>query len=221
MNRALKLSLAASLLLFTGTAFAQSSPQQPLGDYARAVRKSKGAPSTSDQAATASKQKKVYENDTMPTTSSLSVVGNTEASSSQPSQDASASSQPGSSLGSTDDKKGEKKDDPKIKPGQSVEERKQAYDAWKQKLDAQNEKITKLSHDLDLLQREYNVKAAEFYSDTANRAQNPTGFAKQDADYKQQLTEKQQAVDAAKAQMNDMQESARKAGVPSSVTEQH
>ena len=213
-NRALRMSLATSLLLGACMALAQSSPQ-PLGDYARSVRKSNGTPSASGRAATASKQKVVYDNDTIPTTSSLSVVGNPGGSSSPASQDASATAQSGSS----DEKKGEKKDDPKITPGQSIEERKQAYDAWKSKLDSQNEKITKLSHELDLLQREYQVKAAEFYSDAANRAQNPTGFAKQDADYKQQLAEKHQSVDAAKTQLNDMQESARKAGVPSSVTE--
>ncbi len=216
MNRALKLSLVMSFLLCACMLFAQTTTQQPLGDYARAVRKSKGAPSAADQVTAGSNQKKVYDNDTIPTTSSLSVVGDSGGPSSQPSQDA-GTSPTGSSSGT--DKKGDQKDEPQIKPGQSMEERKQAYDAWKQKLDAQNEKIAKLSRELDLLQREYQVKASEFYDDTANRAQNPTGFAKQDADYKQQLAEKHQTVDAAKAQLNEMQESARKAGVPGSVIE--
>src|SRR5258708_38435923 len=101
-NRALKISLATSLLIGACMALAQSSPQ-PLGDYARSVRKSNGTPSASGRAATASKQKVVYDNDTIPTTSSLSVVGNPGGSSSPASQDASATPQPGA----TDVKKGE------------------------------------------------------------------------------------------------------------------
>ena len=100
MNRAPKMSLATSLLLGACMAFAQSAPQ-PLGDYARTVRKSKGGSSASGQASAAANQKTIYDNDTIPRTSSLSVVGNSGGSSSQPVQNASAEHRARSALESS------------------------------------------------------------------------------------------------------------------------
>ena len=216
MNRVFRFSLTALLFVSVcaGVCVAQSS-QESLGDYARAIKKSKGAPAppTPDQ-------KKVYDNDNMPTTSSISVVGSAPAAPAadtapaEPSKDASSAAQPATG----DDKKDEKKD-PEIKAGQSASDRKEALDAWKQKLNAQSDKVSSLSHELDLLQREYRVKSSEFYANTANRAQNPTGFAKDDADYKQKIADKQKELDDAKAKLNEMQDDARKAGAPTSVTD--
>jgi hypothetical protein len=213
MNRIFKLSWTATLLLSACTLLAQSAQQQPLGDYARRVKNSKSTPASADQ-------KKVYDNDNLPTSGTVSVVGASAASNDPVATDRAAtddsSAQPGSSEKKKTEKKDAKDDTPQIKPGQSIQERQQAVDAWKKKIDAQNEKITSLSHELDLLQREYRVKASEFYSNTAMRTQNPTAFAKDDADYKKQIADKQQAVDAAKSKLSDMQEEARRAGVPSS-----
>jgi len=62
MNRVLRWSLMV-VLFFTGcVAFAQSSSPS-LGDYARAVKKTKNAP--------ASDQKKVYDNDNLPANSTI------------------------------------------------------------------------------------------------------------------------------------------------------
>ena len=207
MKRVLTMSLATLLigLACSAAAFAQGTSQS-LGDYARSLKKAKSAPAPAP---------KVYDNDTMPTAASVSVVGNSS------STDAVNTGDAKSADASSTSPAGDKKDDPQIKAGQSIDERKQAVDAWKQKLDDQNKKIDALSHELDLLQREYRVKAAEFYADTARRTQNPTGFAKDDADYKQQIADKQKAVDAAKAKLSDLQEEARKAGAPTSVAEQN
>ncbi len=206
MKRAITMSLATLLIGFACTAAAFAQGTQSLGDYARSLKKSTNAPAPAAQ--------KVYDNDNMPTTASVSVVGNssgnTDAANTGDAKNADAPSAPG-----------DKKDEPQIKAGQPVDERKQAVDAWKQKLDDQNEKIGALSHELDLLQRDYRVKAAEFYADTARRTQNPTGFAKDDADYKEQIADKQKALDAAKAKLSDLQEEARKAGAPTSVADQN
>ena len=43
----------------------------------------------------------------------------------------------------------------------------------------------------------------------------PADWDKQDAQYKQQIADKQKALDDAKQKLDDMQEDARKAGVPS------
>jgi hypothetical protein len=212
MNRVFRFSLIVLLSssVCAGVAVAQSS-QESLGNYARALKKSRGAPPTD--------QKKVYDNDNMPANSSISVVGSAPAA---PATDSAAAAQPKDASTAApaagDDKKDEKKD-PEIKAGQSASDRKEAVDAWKQKLDGQSGKVTSLAHELDLLQREYRVKSSEFYANTANRAQNPTGFAKDDADYKQKIADKQKELDDAKAKLSEMQDDARKDGAPNSVTD--
>ena len=164
MNRVHRLSWTAVLLFTACVAFAQSPASQSLGDYARAVKKTKNAP--------ASDHKKVYDNDNLPANSSISVVGNT-TSSQQPSSDQSPSSAAAADQsGSSPDKSTEKKE-PELKAGQSQDDRKKALDAWKEKLAAQNEKVSGLAHEVELLQREYTVKSAEFYSNPANMAQHP------------------------------------------------
>ena len=208
MKRVLTISLTTLLVAVgcSAIALAQGTSQQPLGDYARAIKKSKSAPAPSAQ--------KVYDNDNLPTAASVSVVGS--SGSTDAAKTDSKAEETSSATAASD-----KKEEPQVKPGQSIDERKQALDAWKQKLEDQNVKIGSLSHELDILQREYRVKAAEFYADTARRTQNPTGFAKEDADYKQKIADKQKAVDDAKTKLSDLQEQARKAGAPSSVADQN
>ena len=209
MNRVLR-SFTAVVFFTACVAFAQS-PSQSLGDYARAVKKTKNAP--------ASDQKKVYDNDNLPANSSISVVGNAPSSlqgssSNQSADAASATDQAGSSA----DKKEEKKD-PALKAGQSQDDRKKALNSWKEKLAGQNEKVSALAHEVELLQREFTVKSAEFYSNPANMAQHPTGFAKDDSDFKQKIADKQKELDAAKAKLSEMQDEARKAGAPATAAE--
>jgi hypothetical protein len=49
--------------------------------------------------------------------------------------------------------------------------------------------------------------------------QNPNALFDEDSKYKQQIADKQKAVDDAKSQLTDMQDEARRAGAPSSITE--
>ena len=51
------------------------------------------------------------------------------------------------------------------------------------------------------------------YSDAGNRLRNASSWDKEDSDYKKQLEEKQKAVDAARQELEEMGEQARKAGV--------
>ena len=57
------------------------------------------------------------------------------------------------------------------------------------------------------------------YADVGNRLRNSVSWDKEDREYKQQIAEKEKAVADAKQKLDDMQESARKAGVPSAVRE--
>ena len=122
----------------------------------------------------------------------------------------------------TDAKTGDnadKKQDAQIKPGQSAEDRDKALEAFKKRLDGQKDKIALLSRELDVLQREYQLKVSEFYADAAARVQNPNGLVDVDGKYKPQIAEKQKALDDANNQLNNMQDEGRRSGAPNSVLE--
>jgi hypothetical protein len=70
---------------------------------------------------------------------------------------------------------------------------------------------------MDVMQREYRLRAAAFYADAGNRLRNAGSWDKEDTRYKQQLAEKQKTLDSAKEDLQDLRERARKAGVPSSM----
>jgi hypothetical protein len=92
-------------------------------------------------------------------------------------------------------------------------DRQKAADEWAKKLDQQKQKIDSLNHDLDLEQREYRLRAAAMYGDAGNRLRNQAQWDKDDAQYKSDIDEKQKAIDAARQQLDNMQEEARTAGI--------
>ena len=94
-----------------------------------------------------------------------------------------------------------------------------AIKQWEDKLTAQKEQIDLLARELNVLQREYQIRAAAMYADAGNRMRNSADWDKQDAQYKQEIADKQKAFDDAKQKLDDMQEEARKAGVPTSARE--
>jgi hypothetical protein len=217
-------SLLTMIAVFTlAFSAAAQSQNQSLGDYARAVKKTKPVP-------TGKTTPKVYENDDLPASASLSVVGS-------PSSDAeSADDKDKDSTKTTDAKadgktadaskpeaktgdNADKKQDTQIKPGQSAEDRDKALEAFKKKLDGQKDKIALLSRELEVLQREYQLKVSEFYADAAARVQTPNSLVDVDDKYKSQIAEKQKALDDANNQLSNMQEEGRRSGAPNSVTE--
>jgi len=196
--------IAAGLLASLATA-QDSTTQQPLGDYARAVRK--------DKKPTPAKQ---FDNDNLPVDDKLSVVGG--GSGSGAGADTSASAANGGADAAQSDKKVDDKP-PSVQPGESKEDRQKTYDAWKDRLSDQRAKVDLLNRELDVEQREYQLRAAAMYADAGNRLRNSGSWDKEDADYKQKIADKKKAADDAKQELDDMQEDARKAGVPSSVRE--
>jgi hypothetical protein len=168
--------------------------QSSLGDYAKKIRKDPG---------TAKVRPKVFDNDNLPTNDKLSVVGQQSAA------DAAAAA-PGAAP--SDDKNAAKTDDDQAK-------KQAAWKSWQSKLTEQKGQIELASRELDVLQREYQLRAAAMYADVGNRMRNEAQWDKQDADYKQKIADKQKAVDDAKQKLTDMQEEARKDGVPSAMVE--
>ncbi len=198
-----------------------------LGDYARQVRKDPGAP----------QKKKVFDNDNLPVDDKLSIVGPTPAST--PSSDTSADAKPADSAApaaapSTDAKAPATDAKPgvnaqtqlKIVPKTAEEEaaskdadKQAAAKQWADKIAAQKDQIDLAARELDVLQREYQIRAAAMYADAGNRMRNSGDWDKQDTQYKQQIADKQKSLEEAKQKLDDMQEGARKAGVPASVSE--
>lgn len=193
LTAAILVSAAASL------AIAQDTAQpQPLGDYARTVRKDKEKkPSSAKQ----------FDNENLPVDDKLSVVGGAATASDQ-------QSAPGvePTAGTAADGK-----PAAIQPGEPAEDRQKTYDAWKDKITAQKAKTDLAARELDVQQREYQLRAAAMYADAGNRLRNAGNWDKEDADYKKKIDEKKKVADEAKEQLENMQEDARKAGVPSSV----
>jgi hypothetical protein len=188
-----------------------SNSDQPLGDWARAQKKDKSKPA------------KVYDNDNMPMEDRLNIVGQATEETTTAQNDSSAD-QSQAALG-PDGKpsataKPAKNDKPlEVTPGESAEDRQKVYDQWSGKLTDQQDKIDLATRELDVLQREYKLREADFYADAGNRLRNQTDWDKKDADYKKELADKQQALSDAKDTLDNMQEDARKSGVPSSVIE--
>jgi len=175
-----------------------------LGSYARALKKDK-----KQEAA------KKFDNDNLPREDNFSVVGPATNSADSPTT---GPDQQGTSAGLSSAESG-KSGMPAVTPGETPEQRQQVYDQWKDKLSSQQSQVDLLSRELDVQQREYKLRAAEFYGDAGERLRNQTGWDKEDAAYKQKIADRQKALDEAKQKFDDMQEDARKAGVPSSVRE--
>lgn len=177
-------------------ASAPSTDQSSLGSVARAVRKD---PATKVKP-------KVFDNDNLPTEDKLSVVGDTVAANS-----ANNTAAPG------DNKDASGK--PAGSPDDDAAKKQAAWKDWQGRLAGQKSSIDLASRELDVLQKEYQLRAAAMYADVGNRMRNAAEWDKEDADYKQKIADKQKALDDAKQKLDDMQEEARKAGVPAAMRE--
>ena len=210
MKRISYLCLVGLFAVLGATTFAAAQSSDSLADYARAHRK--------DKTSTA----KQFDNDNLPKSDKLSVVGQ------EPAPDTAApekSDKPADEAQKTQDPNAPKADaqtqakaeTPAAKPADDsndeAAQRQKMQDQWKNKISAQKDKIDLLNRELDVMQREYRLRAAAMYADAGNRLRNSTAWDQEDAKYKQQIDDKQKAVDAAKQQLDDMQEQARKAGV--------
>ena len=193
MKRIVFVWLAA--MIMTGFTVSFSGAQaDSLGDYARSVRKEKKAENV-----------KQFDNDNLPKTDKLSVVGQ------QPEE-----TTPDVAAQNSDDNQAAKAED---KAPTSAEEKQKANDEWKQKIDDQKSKVEMASRELDVMQREYRLRAAAMYADAGNRLRNAGSWDKEDEQYKKQIADKQKALDELKQQLEDTQEKARKSGVPAKARE--
>jgi hypothetical protein len=211
MKRIAYFSMAVMILLgaFLGLAAAQSDS---LADAARAARKDK------------KETPKKFDNDNLPKTDKLSVVGKPEP---QPSgKSAEQASQSNSESEAKPETKSEaqpeaESGDSGKKPadGDEAKEGQSKNQQWKGKIAEQNHQVDLLTRELDVMQREYQLRAAAFYADAGNRLRNQGAWDKEDAQYKKQLDAKQKELATAKQELDDLKEQARKAGVPAGMRE--
>jgi len=132
-----------------------------------------------------------YDNDNLPTNETLSVVGP------PPGADANA----GQKAAAVDSS------------AAATTERQKTADEWNDKIANQKAKIDSLNHEIDLDQRELHLRVAAQYSDSSASA-----LAIHEAQYRSDIDAKQKALDAARQQLDEMQEQARKAGVAGNAT---
>jgi hypothetical protein len=202
MKRVVLGSMAAIFFLIGLSAIARAQAQSAsLGDYARSVKQNK--PQGTKAPA------KVFDNDNLPS-ATISVVGTapqtaTDAAKDSQQPDAKADDKTAASTPKTGEKAAEKKAGTEIKPGQSPEERQKAFDGWKTRIADQKKKVDQLAHDLDDFQHNSTLAQVSLWPETQK--------------YGQGLADKQKALAQAKAELSDLQEQARKAGVPASVAE--
>jgi hypothetical protein len=193
---------ALSIGLLSSNAPAQNAAptqdQSSLGDYARTVRKDPAKDTTAKSKA------KVFDNDNLPKDDKLSVVGTPVT----------ADASNNSAAAPADNK-----DAAAAKPEDDQAKKQAAWKMWQEKLVAQKDSIDLATRELDVLQREYQLRAAEMYADVGNRLRNSAQWDKQEGDYKQKIADKQKALADAKQKLEDMQEEARKDGVPAAMRE--
>src|SRR6202035_479494 len=215
VNVGLGLVFVSSTLLLVsaaeGQAAASSQDQSSLADYARKVHKDTGA---------AKPQPKVFDNDNLPKEDKLSVVGQQPVAEAKPSTTEEGNDKAATPDGKAPDGKAvvTPKPDP-VNPATATEDEKAKKQAelkdWQAKIGAQKEQVSMASRELDVTQREYQLRAAAMYADVGNRLRNSLQWDKEEATYKQQLVDKQKALDDAKQKVEELKDAALKAGVPS------
>ena len=176
------------LMLLPAPARAQNEPS--LGEIARQARREKPAPAPGER---------VYDNENLPGKAVINTVGSADTA--KPADQSQASS---------DDANKDKNATP------SAEDHKKANEEWAGKIGQQKEEISRLERELNVLQRESQIHAAVNYADVGSRLGNNAKYAEQDRQYQEQIAAKQKALDDARQKLADMQEEARKAGVPAS-----
>jgi hypothetical protein len=177
---------------------AQGQSGSSLGDYARQIKK--------DGAPPAKARPKVFDNDNLPTQDKLSVIGEARPAAPTTAQNGSENQTAPANGSATAPAK------PKSPAEEAAEKKAAEAKQWQDKIDGQKGQIDLAARELDVTQREYQLRAAAMYADAGNRMRNSAEWDKEDAQYKQQIADKQKALDDAKTKLDDLQEGARKAG---------
>src|SRR5579863_6754353 len=115
-----------------------------------------------------------------------------------------------------DSKDEAKKDDGKANAAEGGQK---VSDGLKKQIDDTQKEIGQLQRELDVAQREARLRAAAYYADAGTMLRDQGKFADDTRKSQAEIDAKTQALATAKQKLEDLQESARKSGMPSSETE--
>lgn len=164
---------------------------QSLGEYARQQRAKK--PPSSESV-------KEYTNDNLPTSGTISEIG-------QPEPPPPAPLSPKAAAAAQKDQQ------------QKAAEQKNLEVQWRAKLAEQKRNIAQLQRELDTLVRENKLRQAAFKNNTAQQAYGAAEFNAADQKYQAEIAEKQQTLDAAKEKLETMKNELRQAGLPATLAD--
>lgn len=194
----MKHSHIASLILIgllAGVAAAQSD------SLAEAARKHKQQQAGKPVAA------KVYTNDNLPATETISTVGT--PGNNAPPASTSNDNQPAAADGSA----AAPKDG--AKPADEAKIRQKTWEDWRDRIQKQKASVEQMQKENDEIERQFKLTTGNYNSSAQQRLYDGAAMQKEDAAYKQQMEQKKKAIDDAKQKVDDLQEEARRAGVPS------
>jgi hypothetical protein len=163
--------------------------QQSLGDVARANRAKKHAPANTN-----------LDDDNFARSSAPAEA---------PAAKADAASK---DAGKTDDKKDDGKDSKK----EAADAQSKKSEQLKSQIDSEKKEITALQRELDVAEREARLRAAAYYADAGVMLRDQAKFAEDSRKAQAEIESKKQALTAAQEKLADLQEQARKAGLPNS-----
>jgi len=88
--------------------------------------------------------------------------------------------------------------------------------AYKQKLEDQKKAIADQEREINLMEREHQVRVATYYADAGNQLRTGEKWFQDEKKYQDDLAAKKKALTDAKAKLDETSEQARKAGIPAS-----
>lgn len=172
---------------------AETPADQSLADKVRQLPQKQGTPATP----------RSFTNDNLPHDAVVNVSG------------AASSSQAEEAPSSTKTKDGKEQSAAE----RTASEQKKVSADWSAKLDDQKKQVADLEHEVDLMQREHQLRVAELYWDAGNRLRDDKKWTEDEQKYQDSLADKNSKLQAARGKLDQLKEEARKAGVPGRTLE--
>ena len=197
--------------MLAGVAAAQDGS---LAEAARQHRKQKeGTPAAKHE---------VFTNDNLPQMETISTVGtptgDADAAPHDPAQADNASGQADAKDGN-DSKAAEEKAKLQPKIGDSADQRQKVWEGWRDKISKQKDAIDAMQKDIEQTEKENQLRANTYNGSAQSRIYGGATEAKAEIANQAQMEQRKKAIDQAKQALDDLQEEARRAGIPSSYRE--
>jgi multidrug resistance efflux pump len=101
------------------------------------------------------------------------------------------------------------------KPADDTKSRQKTWEDWREKIEKQKAAVEQMQKENDDIDRQFKLTTGNYYSSAQQRLFDGAAMAKEDAAYKQQMEQKKKSIEDARQKIEDLQEQARRAGVPS------